>query len=122
MTDQANPSESNYTPQRPAPSAGRILAIVVPVALVGLIAYWWSSTLESKARNELASNVVGKMFVSEAMPTKSAMTFPDEDNDLVAAPPTDPAKLIKPDELVFSYVATEEKGIPDDTWKELVAA
>jgi phosphonate transport system substrate-binding protein len=122
MTDEVNPSPSSSREPRPAPSAGRIFAIVLPVALAGLVAYWWSSTLESKARNELASNVVGKMFVSEAMPTKSAMTFPDEDHDLVADPPSDPAKLIKPDELVFSYVATEEKGIPDDTWKELVAA
>src|SRR5215213_7815062 len=122
MTDEANPGQSSYTPQRPAPSAGRILAIVVPVALVGLIAYWWSSTLESKARNELASNVVGKMFVSEAMPTRSALAFADEDHDLVADAPTDPAKIIKPDELVFSYVATEEKAIPDETWKELTAA
>src|SRR3954451_10001750 len=112
MTDQANPTQSSYSPPRPAPSAGRILAIVVPVALVGLIAYWWSSTLESKARNELASNVVGKMFISEAMPTKSALAFADEDHDLVADPPTDPAKLLKPDEIVFSYVATEDTPIP----------
>src|SRR5215213_63897 len=122
MTDEANPGQSSYTPQRPAPSAGRILAIVVPVALVGLIAYWWSSNLESQARNELASNVVGRMFISEAMPTKSAMAFADENHDLVADPPSDPAKLIKPDELVFSYVATEEKAIPDEAWKELLAA
>lgn len=122
MTDEVNPNQSTYSPPRPAPSAGRILAIVVPVALVGLIAYWWSSTLESKARNELASNVVGKMFVSEPLPTKSAMAFADEDHDLVADAPTDPAKLIKPDELVFSYVATEEEPIPDETWKELTAA
>src|SRR3954447_26159272 len=122
MADEVNPNQSSYSPARPAPSAGRILAIVVPVALVGLIAYWWSSTLESKARNELASNVVGKMFVSEAMPTKSALAFADEDHDLVADPPTDPAKFIKPEELVFSYVATEEKAIPGETWKELTAA
>ena len=122
MTDEVNPSASSSREPRPAPSAGRIFAIVLPVAVAGLVAYWWSSTLESKARNELASNVVGKMFVSEAMPTKSAMAFPDADQDLVADPPSDPAKLIKPDELVFSYVATEEKEIPDDAWKELVAA
>src|SRR5215203_2004393 len=122
MADEANPGQSSYTPQRPAPSAGRILAIVVPVALVGLIAYWWSSTLESKARNELAANVVGKMFISESIPTKSAMAFADEDRDMVADPPADPGKLITPNELVFSYVATEEKPLPDETWKELTAA
>ena len=112
MTDEANPSQSSSGEPRPAPSAGRILAIVLPVAVVGLVAYWWSSTLESKARSELAANVVGKMFISEAMPTKSGMAFADADHDLVADPPTDPAKLIKPDELVFSYVATEEEAVP----------
>jgi phosphonate transport system substrate-binding protein len=122
MNDEANSIQPGSGKSRPAHSVGRILAIVLPVALVGLVAYWWSSTLESKARNELASNVVGKMFVSEAMPTKSAMAFADEDRDLVADPPTDPAKLIQPDELVFSYVATEEDPIADDTWKELTAA
>jgi phosphonate transport system substrate-binding protein len=122
MADDARSSESSHSEPRPAPSAGRILAIVLPVAVVGLVAYWWSSTLESKARNELASNVVGKMFVAEAMPTKNAMAFADEDHDLVADAPADPTKLIKPDELVFSYVATEEEAIPDERWKELGAA
>src|SRR3954471_21898994 len=122
MTDEANPSQSSSSKPRPPFSAARILAIVLPVAVVGLAAYLWSSTLESKARDELASNVVAKMFVSEPMPTKSTMAFADEDHDLVADPPKDPAKLIKPDELVFSYVATEEEPVPDETWKELTAA
>jgi phosphonate transport system substrate-binding protein len=122
MTNEVNPGQPSSGAPRPAPSAGRIFAIVLPVALVGLVAYWWSSTLESKARNELAANVVGKMFVSEPMPAKSELAFPDSDNDLVADPPTDPSKLIKPDELVFSYVATEEKAVPDQNWKELAAA
>src|SRR4029079_19621600 len=122
MTVQANPNQGNSGAPRPAPSVARILAIVLPVAIVGFGAYFWSKTLESKARSELAANVVSKMFVSEPMPSKSGMEYKDEDHDLVADPPTDPAKMINPDELVFSYVATEEKPIPDETWKELVAA
>jgi phosphonate transport system substrate-binding protein len=78
--------------------------------------------LESSARNELAANVVGKMFISEPMTTKGEMAFADANHDLVADPPTDPAKLIKPDELVFSYIATEEEPIADERWKELTAA
>src|SRR6186997_3333634 len=122
MTDEANPSQSSSSKPRPPFSAARILAIVLPVAVVGLAAYLWSSTLESKARNELASNVVGKMFVSEPMPTKTELAFADADHDMVADSPTDPAKLIKPEELVFSYVATEDEPIADETWKELTAA
>jgi phosphonate transport system substrate-binding protein len=122
MTDEATSSQPGSDSTRPAHSAARVFAIVLPVALVGLIAYWWSSTLESKARSELAANVVGRMFVAEPLPTKSGLEFPDEDHDLVADTPTDPAKLINPNELVFSYVATEDKGVPDDAWKELAAA
>src|SRR3954454_15140700 len=105
MTDEVNPSPSSPSERRSAHSAGRVFAIVLPVAVVGLVAYWWSSTLESKARSELASNVVAKMFVAEPMPTRSGMEFADRDHDMVADPPADPAKVIKPDELVFSYVA-----------------
>ena len=122
MTNETRPGQSTGGGSRPEHSVGRIFAIVLPVAVVGVIAYWWTSTLESKARSELASNVVGKMFVSEPMPSKSSMQFADADNDLVADAPTDPAKLQKPEELVFSYVATEEDAIPDDRWKELAAA
>jgi len=122
MTDEANSGQPSSGDSRPTHSIGRIFAIVLPVALVGLIAYWWSSTLESKARNELASNVVGKMFISEPMPTSSGMAFEDADHDMVADQPSDPAKRLKPDELVFSYVATEEEPIPDERWKELTAA
>ncbi len=107
---ESNPSQPSSGESRQAHSAGRVLAIVLPVALVGLGAYWWSKTLESKAHEEFAPNVVGLMFISEAMPTMGKMEFPDEDHDLVADPPKDPAKLINPNELVFSYVATEEKA------------
>ena len=77
MTNETKPGQSTGGGSRPEHSVGRIFAIVLPVAVVGVIAYWWTSTLESKARSELASNVVGKMFVSEPMPSKSSMQFAD---------------------------------------------
>jgi len=119
---ETNPN--SYTPdeQRPAHSPGRVLKVVLPIAIVGLVAYWWSSTLESKARSDMASNVVGRMFSAEVVPDSSQLSFPDEDKDMVADPPADPAKLITPETLVFSYVASEEAGPSEETWKELVAA
>ncbi len=122
MNDEVKSGQSTYGAPRPEHSVARIIAIVLPVALAGLLAYWWTRTLELKARNELVPNVIGKMFVAEPLPTKGGLEFADEDHDLVADPPTDPAKLINPDALVFSYVATEEDAIPDDRWKELAAA
>ena len=53
---------------RPTSSPGRILAIVLPVALVGLAAYWWSSKLEARARNDMATGMIGRMFTAEPIP------------------------------------------------------
>ena len=55
------------------------------------------------------------MFTGENAPVVAAMSFPDADNDMVADPPTDPAKLINPEVLVFSYVASEEEAPPEET-------
>jgi phosphonate transport system substrate-binding protein len=103
-------------------SLARILKVVLPVAAIAAVAYWWSSTLEATARKEMASNVVTRMFTGENAPVVAEMSFPDADQDLVADPPTDAAQLIHPDELVFSYVATEDEGPGEETWKELLAA
>jgi phosphonate transport system substrate-binding protein len=115
-------NSNNPGPGRPTSSPGRILAIVLPVAIVGLAAYWWSSKLEARARNDMASGIIGRMFTAEPLPPANGMAFADADKDLVADPPADASKLVNPDTLVFSYVATEGQGPSDDTWKELVAA
>lgn len=113
---------SNATPGNPRPSssAGNVLKIVLPIAIVLLAAYWWSKGLESQARSDAASTMVSRIFVNEPV-AASAMALPDSDNDMVADPPSDASKMINPETLVFSYVA-EEKGPAEDTWKELFAA
>lgn len=107
---------------QPSHSLSRILAIVLPIAVLGVIALVWSLSLESRARSDMASIVMGRMFLAEPLPTSGQMAFTDADNDMVADPPTDPAKLLNPDVLVFSYVATEEAGPPEETWAEIGAA
>lgn len=114
-------SAPSASPQ-PSYSLSRILAIVLPIAAVGVIALVWSRTLESQARSDMASIVMGRMFLAEPMPTTGQMAFADADGDMLADPPSDPAKLLNPQVLVFSYVATEEAGTPDETWTELAAA
>ena len=46
----------------------------------------------------LVSIVMGRMFLAEPMPTSGQMAFADADNDMVADAPTDPAKLLNPEE------------------------
>ncbi len=103
-------------------SLARILKVVLPVAAIAAVAYWWSSTLEATARKEMTSNVVARMFTGENAPVVAEMSFADADNDLVADPPADAAKTINPDVLVFSYVASEDESGGEGPWKGLLAA
>jgi phosphonate transport system substrate-binding protein len=48
---------------------------------------------------------------------KLADGFTDDDGDLVADAPKDPAKLIDPDKLTFCYVASEEPSDYANQWK-----
>jgi phosphonate transport system substrate-binding protein len=93
----------------------------LPIAIVCLAAYWWSQGLESKARTDAAPKMVARMFAAETMPPTGEMAFPDADGDMVADPPGDESKLVKPETLVFAYVA-EEEGPAEETWQELLAA
>jgi phosphonate transport system substrate-binding protein len=121
MNDSTSASSTLGAP-RPAHSPGRVLAVVLPIVIVGLAVYWWSKGLEQKARGDVASTIVARMFTAEPMLAGGAMAFADADGDMVADPPSDPAKLVNPDTLVFSYVASEEGGLSDETWTELFAA
>ena len=48
--------------------------------------------------------------------------YNDADGDLVADPPTDAAKLLDPEEINFSYVASSDTEDEEETWKEFLAA
>ncbi len=108
--------------EQPALSLRRVLLVVVPVAILGLAAYWWSSTLEPAARNELSENVFGRILSANVATASTKMSFPDKDNDLVADAPDDPAKAIVPETLVFSYVASETESVPEEAWQPLLDA
>ena len=111
---------------QPALSLSRVLKVVIPVALILGAAYWWSKQLEPAARDEMAENVLNRML-GEKSPLESAtMLLTDKDSDMVADRPEDPAKLIAPDVLVFSYVASESEEdaatANETVWKELLDA
>jgi phosphonate transport system substrate-binding protein len=120
MNDASSAGSTSGAPRQPH-SPGRVLAVVLPIAVVGLAAYWWSKGLEEKARVDAAPTMVARMFAAETMPPTGEMAFADADGDLVADPPSDESKLLKPDTLVFAYVA-EEEPLAEDVWKELLAA
>src|SRR3546814_1383802 len=49
-----------------------------------------------------------------------ANIYCDENGDLVADTPTDPAKLLNPDTLVFAYTPVEDHAIYADIWKPFI--
>ncbi len=107
---------------RPSMSLANVLVIVLPVAIIGLGAYWWSTGLETKAREELASNVFSRILSTNAAVAGGPTAYADKDGDLVADPPEDAAKLIAPDVLMFSFVAGEVESVEQDAWQPLLAA
>jgi phosphonate transport system substrate-binding protein len=103
-------------------SLRRVLMIVLPIGIFGFGAYLWSKTLVPAAEEELSTNVLAKMFTSDTALSTPSMSFPDQDGDMVADTPTDPAKLIDPPVLMFSYVASQEESAPEEAWTELLKA
>ena len=83
--------------------------IVLPIAAVLLAMYLSYLAGASRDRSNVESTFMERIFAWEPIRTGS-MEFADADNDMVADPPTDPTKVINPDTLVFSYVASEERG------------
>jgi phosphonate transport system substrate-binding protein len=115
-------TSSTQNPPRPKSSPERVLAIILPILVLGLGAYWWSKTLATRAMADSASSIMGRMFAAEVLPVSGVMNFADADGDMVADTPSDPAKLVSPDTIVFSYVATEQEERSPETWKELADA
>jgi phosphonate transport system substrate-binding protein len=101
-------------------SLANVLVIVLPAAIIGVGAYWWSTGLESKAREELASNVFSRILSTNAAAAGGSMAYADKDGDLVADPPEDAAKLVAPDVLMFSFVAGDVESVSQDAWQPLL--
>ncbi len=56
-----------------------------------------------------------------ARPPEMDARFCDEDGDLVADAPTDPAELVDPDTLIFAYTPVEDPSVYRDAWADFLA-
>jgi phosphonate transport system substrate-binding protein len=99
-----------------------VLLVVAPVAILGLGAYLWSSTLEPAARSQMSENVFARILSANLITSRSPMQYEDKDGDLLADPPRDAEKTLAPEVLMFSYVAAETESVPKDAWKPLLDA
>jgi phosphonate transport system substrate-binding protein len=103
-------------------SLRRVLMLVLPAAILCFGFFLYSKTWVPTAQEESAENVLARMFVSDTALTAPSMSFSDADGDLVADPPADAAKLIEPQVLMFSYVASQEDQVPEEAFAELIKA
>ena len=123
MSDPVSPPRSTSpSPRRTSRPVVLLLMAITPAAAIAWALYHVQVSkpvAENRAlNNELVYNMVG---LGGAKPLKLSDRFVDSDRDLVADPPTDPAKLVDPPTLTFSYVATNAPEGYQDRFKEFVA-
>src|SRR4051794_15835721 len=97
---------NDHPEQQASVSVGRVLMVVIPIALIAAGAYVWSRTLEPNERSKAASTSFSRILSSNAIYPASAMKFEDKDGDLIADSPDDPKQCVKPDVIQFSFVAS----------------
>lgn len=92
---------------------------VLAVALAGLALYVALVRAPSQAAQAEQQELLLKLTgLSTQVVNKLDAKFTDADGDLLADPPTDPAQLIDPPTLFFSYVAADEPEIYQAAFKE----
>src|SRR5437867_3156592 len=99
-----------------------VLLALVAVAAFGAGYYFMQVTkplAENQALNtELVTKTVG---LSDAQPLKLDEKFRDRDGDEVADAPSNPAELVDPAKLLFTYVVTETPDMYKAAFEEFVA-
>lgn len=106
----------------PAFSFGRVLMLVVPLAIVGWAARMYSGNLENSAQAHLERTMASRLLADVASSEKLNPKFTDANGDLVADAPKDKKELLDPEEINFSYVASSDSEDEAVTWKEFIAA
>ena len=97
-----------------------LLMMIAPVVLVGVVIYVWQVYKPTQDGVAVSGTTIEKM-IGLSTPivggNRLADEYTDADGDLLADPPADPAKLIDPPTLVFSYVAQEDPEKVREIWK-----
>jgi phosphonate transport system substrate-binding protein len=103
-------------------SIGRVLLLVVPLALVAWAAKMYSGNLESDAQLNLERTMATRLLGDVAAAATLDKKYADADGDLIADPPQDAAKLVDPEEIHLSYVASSDTENEEEAWEEFMAA
>jgi phosphonate transport system substrate-binding protein len=121
MSDASSPSPDQPTPTPVAPKSSfslprLLLLAVVLVAAAGAV--YGVAYLQNQPPAPADPAVAFKPYLAEQTRyAKMADGYTDANGDLIADPPTDPAKFVKPDEITFTVVATDNPIEAEKVWK-----
>jgi phosphonate transport system substrate-binding protein len=95
----------------------RVLLVILPALLIAGVVYVVNSVESSPTfgTQDLATRLGYMVAASQELDTQK---FTDSDGDLVADPPTDAAKQVSPEKLVFSFIGSPDAKDGKDNWKE----
>jgi len=117
------PNSAPTTPVAPAKrSSWKFTLAFIAILMVGAGSWYayFSSTAMPTPPDELQAL---KTYITNLSKTqKLADGYTDENGDLVADPPKDPAKFLKVDEIAFSLVGGEDPEKAQREWKDFMVA
>ncbi len=99
--------------------------MVVVLVLVAAIAGWIvndMASLKNKTKQEVADRSVSTLFLNMPSVKKMDEVYFDENSDLLADTPEEAELIAKPTELVFSFVATDNRSNDPEVWKAATEA
>lgn len=127
MNDQptADPPESPTPAPAPAPEKsglphGLVAGLVAVVAVVFAIGVLAFANRQSATAVDPQRTLSHLGIDTTEVTTRMAEGYTDEDQDMVADSPADPAELQDPATLVFSYLSGEAQGVDPQRWQPLL--
>jgi phosphonate transport system substrate-binding protein len=109
-------------PNRTSFSFWRIVAVVVPLAILCVVAMKVTAMrIVDEAQKKSEETMLAWFELGSPTPRELNPRFVDADHDLVADPPKNATEQISPDKLIFSYVAGPDAKEELAAWQELAA-
>jgi phosphonate transport system substrate-binding protein len=105
--------------EQAASRAGLVVVLAV-VAAVAAWAFYATSNLERDAQEQYYARTMSNFFTSLSPIVALDPVYQDVDGDLLADPPENEGLINSPDELVFSFITSEDSTNEAEQWQQLM--
>lgn len=96
----------------------RVAATTLPIAIILVaLSIYFQELWQRDARESGARNLIRLVNLDEPVENSLADAYTDSNGDLVANPPEDESKLLKPETLIFSYVGGTDNEFKQEVWQ-----